>query len=112
AVAQQPGGARAGWAGPHDRAGGGQPARGLAVQPLRRPLMREDGTMLRLREQLATQPEADLPAERHGGAPSSQASHAYQQMKARVHQLLLGRLDLEAMEGLSPERLRDELSVL
>ena len=41
-----------------------------------------------------------------------QASHAYQQLKSRVHQLLLGRLDLEAMEGLSPERLRDELSVM
>ena len=40
------------------------------------------------------------------------ASHAYQQMKARVHQLLLTRLDLEAIEGLAPERLRDELSLL
>jgi len=41
-----------------------------------------------------------------------QVSHAYQLMKSRVHQLLLGRLDLEAMEGLTPERLRDELSAM
>ena len=41
-----------------------------------------------------------------------QASHAYQQLKSRVHQLLLGRLDLEAMEGMSSERLREELSVM
>ena len=40
----------------------------------------------------------------------AQASHAYQQMKSRVHQLLLGRLDLEAMEGMTPERLREELT--
>jgi len=42
----------------------------------------------------------------------AQASHAYQQMKSRVHQLLLGRLDLEAMEGMTPERLREELIVM
>ena len=43
---------------------------------------------------------------------STQASQAYQQMKARLHQILLTRLDLEALENLSPERLRDELGVL
>nr|WP_309625599.1 CpaF family protein [Methylibium sp.] len=50
--------------------------------------------------------------EPRGGDTPAQASHAYQQMKSRVHQLLLGRLDLEAMEGMSPERLRAELSAL
>ena len=68
---------------------------------------------MRLREQLATQPEPEAPRmEPRGGDTSAQASHAYQQMKSRVHQLLLGRLDLEAMEGMSPERLRAELSAL
>jgi pilus assembly protein CpaF len=43
---------------------------------------------------------------------SSEASLAYQHMKRRVHQLLLGRLDLEAVEAMAPERLRDELAVL
>ena len=43
---------------------------------------------------------------------SSEASLAYQQMKRRVHQLLLGRLDLEAVEAMSPDRLRDELGTL
>jgi pilus assembly protein CpaF len=42
----------------------------------------------------------------------AEASHAYQQMKARVHQLLLGRLDLEALEGMAPERLREELAAI
>ena len=68
---------------------------------------------MRLREQLAIQPELEAPRmEPRGSDSPAQASHAYQQMKARVHQLLLGRLDLEAMEGMSPERLRAELSVL
>ncbi len=43
---------------------------------------------------------------------SGGASLAYQQLKRRVHQLLLGRLDLEAVESMSPERLRDELGSL
>ena len=71
------------------------------------------GILLKLREQIATEP---LPEETHlearSNASLAQALHAYQQMKARVHQLLLGRLDLEAMEGMSPERLREELSVM
>jgi pilus assembly protein CpaF len=36
-------------------------------------------------------------------------SRAYQAVKAQIHQLLLQRIDLEAMETLSPERLKDEL---
>ena len=71
------------------------------------------GTLSKLRDQIATEPlleETHLEA--RSGATLAQASHAYQQMKARVHQLLLGRLDLEAMEGMSPERLREELSLM
>ena len=71
------------------------------------------GILLKLREQIATEPlPEETRFEARSGASSAQASHAYQQMKARVHQLLLGRLDLEAMEGMSPERLREELSVM
>ena len=39
------------------------------------------------------------------GAPT----RAYQETKARIHQVLLGRLDLEAMESLSAESLKEEL---
>ena len=40
---------------------------------------------------------------------ASAPSRAYQETKQRIHQLLLGRLDLEAMESLSPESLKEEL---
>jgi pilus assembly protein CpaF len=36
-------------------------------------------------------------------------SRAYQDLKANIHRTLLDRLNLEAMEQLSPERLREEL---
>ncbi len=39
----------------------------------------------------------------------AQTTRAYQAVKSQIHQLLLGRLDLEAMESLTPERLKDEL---
>jgi pilus assembly protein CpaF len=39
------------------------------------------------------------------GAPT----RAYQEIKASIHQVLLGRLDLEAMESLSSESLKEEL---
>src|SRR5262245_12111587 len=42
----------------------------------------------------------------------STGSHAYQQMKSRVHQLLLTKMDLEALERVAPERLREELSTM
>jgi pilus assembly protein CpaF len=38
-----------------------------------------------------------------------QTTRAYQATKSQIHQALLGRLDLEAMESLAPERLKDEL---
>ena len=37
---------------------------------------------------------------------------AYQALKMRIHQLLLSRIDLEAMESLSPDQLRDELRLM
>ena len=39
----------------------------------------------------------------------AQTTRAYQATKSQIHQALLGRLDLEAMESLTPERLKDEL---
>lgn len=74
--------------------------------------------MFRLRDRLTTPADvvpADRPVEARAPAPAPAASgnsRAYQQMKARVHELLLGRLDLEAMERLSPEQLRTELNVM
>jgi pilus assembly protein CpaF len=37
---------------------------------------------------------------------------AYQDLKSHLHKVLLERIDLEAMESLTPERLRDELRML
>ncbi len=58
---------------------------------------------------LAPTPSAEPTASQH---VNPEASLAYQQMKRRVHQLLLGRIDLEAVESMPPERLREELAVL
>jgi pilus assembly protein CpaF len=77
--------------------------------------------MAGLRDRLAT---AQAPAVTVPSSPASpvatapapqvtpEASLAYQQMKRRVHQLLLGRIDLEAVESMAPERLREELATL
>jgi len=59
-----------------------------------------------------------LGATAHGFAPTTTdalldvvltPTRAYQETKARIHQVLLGRLDLEAMESLSPDALKEEL---
>jgi pilus assembly protein CpaF len=60
-----------------------------------------------------------LGAANHGFAPTTTTdtvldvvvtpTRAYQDTKARIHQVLLGRLDLEAMESLSAESLKEEL---
>ncbi len=39
-------------------------------------------------------------------------TRAYQDLKHRVHQTLLDRVDLEGMQRLSPEQIRDELRML
>ena len=69
--------------------------------------------MLKLRERLAVDPAdqarvIELPVQ----DTTVNDSLVYQQMKSRVHQLLLGRLDLVAVESMPPERLRGELSLL
>ena len=63
---------------------------------------------MNLRERLgAAPPGFGLMSEINELAPAD--VHAYQEVKVKVHQLLLQRLDLEAMESLSPERLKEEL---
>ncbi|TXD96311.1 CpaF family protein, partial [Mitsuaria sp. TWR114] len=62
-----------------------------------------------LRERLGAAVPGFVPAD---GAPEDLAgapTQAYQATKFRIHQLLLGRLDLEAMDGLGADALRDEL---
>jgi pilus assembly protein CpaF len=43
------------------------------------------------------------------GEAAGVPTRAYHETKARIHQVLLGRIDLEAMESLSPENLKEEL---
>jgi pilus assembly protein CpaF len=39
-------------------------------------------------------------------------NHDYQRLKHRIHETLLDRVDLESMQRLSPDRIRDELKAL
>ena len=64
---------------------------------------------MNLRERLVAAPPGFAsttdPTVDTAGAPT----RAYQETKSHVHQVLLGRLDLQAMEGLAPEGLKEEL---
>ena len=51
-------------------------------------------------------------AARTPAPPESGTGRVYQALKMRIHQLLLSRIDLEAMEGLEPDRLREELRLM
>ncbi|NMG28612.1 CpaF family protein [Aromatoleum evansii] len=63
-----------------------------------------------LRQRLeSVSPEVAL---RSQAAPDAGSTRAYQGLKMRIHQLLLSRIDLEAMENLAPERLREELRLM
>ncbi|AYH45639.1 CpaF family protein [Azoarcus sp. DN11] len=65
---------------------------------------------MNLRERLeSAAPEAGL---RPQTPADSGAARAYQDLKMRIHQLLLSRIDLEAMENLAPDRLREELRLM
>lgn len=44
--------------------------------------------------------------------PVGRSSQAYQELKSHLHKVMLDRLDLEAMESLSPERLQAELRTM
>jgi len=61
-----------------------------------------------LRERLGAGSQAFATVGEPAETPA-QVTRAYQATKARIHQVLLERLDLEAMESLTPERLKDEL---
>ena len=56
----------------------------------------------------------DLPGTSHPLSKSATAeqSESYHALKSRTHQKLLERVDLKVMEGLAPERLKDELKIL
>ena len=67
-----------------------------------------------LRERLGVTPDTlgmggPAAAETAPCAGTATADQTYQDTKARLHQLLLERLDLEAMQALSPTALREEL---
>ena len=61
-----------------------------------------------LRERLGAATQGFAQADAAPEAPGT-LTRAYQDTKTRIHQLLLGRLDLEAMESLAPDALKDEL---
>ena len=69
-----------------------------------------------LRERLgggsATSTDSCTTPEPAANAPTTGADRPYQDTKARLHQLLLERLDLEALQALSPTALREELRLL
>ena len=62
-----------------------------------------------LRERLGAGSKAFAAAGETAVETPAQSTRAYQATKAHIHQALLGRLDLEAMELLTPDRLKDEL---
>ena len=65
-----------------------------------------------LRERLETLGNTtppDLRADTPPRAASMRNTRAYQELKSHMHMALLERIDLEAMESLTPENLRDEL---
>jgi pilus assembly protein CpaF len=62
-----------------------------------------------LRERLGAGSKSFANAGAEPAETPAQTTRAYQATKSQIHQLLLARLDLEAMESLTPERLKDEL---
>ena len=80
----------------------------MALRPVQK---RIDGcnSIMSLRERLGATPRGFTPfteiSAEAAGAPTSN----YQETKSHVQQIVLGRLDLQAMGGLSPEGLKEEL---
>lgn len=64
-----------------------------------------------LRERLEAVSGSEVAPSQETAAPPTalRSSRAYQELKSHLHQVLLDRIDLEAMETLSPDRLRLEL---
>jgi len=64
---------------------------------------------MNLRERLVATPQGFASTVETTAETAGAPTRAYQEMKSHVHQVLLGRLDLQALEGLSPEGLKEEL---
>lgn len=68
----------------------------------------KDNTMS-LRDKLGASDQSfTQQSETHGTSPAA-TKRAYQETKAHIHQVLLGRLDLNAMDSLAPAVLKEEL---
>ncbi len=62
-----------------------------------------------LRDKLGSTTQKIPPAGESMSEATGVPTRAYQDTKAHIHQVLLGRLNLEAMESLSPDALKEEL---
>jgi pilus assembly protein CpaF len=77
-------------------------------------VQQHETTDMSLRERLGATGQGFAVGPHNDSAPDAAnavvtPTRAYQETKARIHQVLLGRLDLEAMENLTPESLKEEL---
>ena len=66
---------------------------------------------MNLRERLGA-PQAEFVVRTEVPQEQAQSSRSYQATKTHIHQVLLERIDLEAMENLAPERLKEELRLM
>src|SRR5689334_16772218 len=62
-----------------------------------------------LRERLGSMPGSGYTPAIETPETQAQQTRAYQGIKSQIHQRLLQRIDLEAMETLTPDRLKEEL---
>jgi len=62
-----------------------------------------------LRERLGATPTGFAPVPDAGFEDGAASTRIYQDTKSHIHQVLLDRLDLAAMEGLAPDSLKEEL---
>jgi pilus assembly protein CpaF len=69
-----------------------------------------DAEILTLRDRLAT--TSGAPAGNVSGTSRPSGERAYQQLKHSIHQALLDRVDLENLQRLSQDQIRDELRML
>ena len=65
-----------------------------------------------LRERLGSVPAANAGTGFGAARGGSIDNPAYQELKQHVHQSLLDRIDLEGMQRLSQEQIRDDLKIL
>ena len=65
-----------------------------------------------LRDRLGSTAHAGSVATPYGGTRGAIDNRGYQDLKHRIHQTLLDRVDLEGMQRLSQDQIRDELKIL